>query len=82
LDLSCNNISDDGFLYLCQYLKDLKANAKLRSLCLNYNKFRIPTAAKELAEAMLKCPKLRRAEFKMCRIDDEVCRELSLMFSS
>ena len=82
MDLSCNNVSDDGFLYLCQYLRDVKANARLRALSLNYNKFRIPTAAKELAEAMQKCPKLRRAEFKMCRIDDDICRELSLMFSS
>ena len=52
LDLSCNNINDDGFLYLCQYLKDTKANQSLQSLLMNYNKFRIPTAAKEIAEAL------------------------------
>lgn len=73
LDISCNNISDDGFLYLCPYFN---GNQHLRLLNMNYNKFKIPTAARCLADALSSCPRLNQVDFKLCRITDEIIPEL------
>ena len=43
---------------------------------MNYNKFKIPTAAKCLADALALCPFLDRIDFKLCRITDEIIPEL------
>lgn len=42
LDVSGNSISDEGFLYLCPYIK---GNQYLRELNLNYSKFKAETPA-------------------------------------
>jgi hypothetical protein len=49
---------------------------------MNYNKFRIPTAAQCLAEAIEKCPRLTRIEFKLCRIGDDIVPALIPMITS
>ena len=49
---------------------------------MNYNKFRVPTAAKCLTEALEKCPRLTRIEFKLCRISDEIVPSLIPMITS
>jgi len=70
LDLSCNNISDDGFLAISKHL--LKDNYRIEDIRLSYNKFRTQTAAREIGEAIKTCARLKRVEMKMCRIDDEI----------
>ena len=49
---------------------------------MNYNKFKVPTAAKCLAEALATCPRLTRVDFKLCRITDEIIPELVSLITS
>jgi Ran GTPase-activating protein (RanGAP) involved in mRNA processing and transport len=67
LDLSGNKIVDEGFIYLCPFIEK---NPYLKSLNLNYSRFRAETPAKELGLALSTCLRLEKISLKLCRITD------------